>query len=169
MRGGPGFETEIARGEVKLLVIERVIRDVHLAILAEQLAVGADDRGGVVVEAGGALLEERGDDDRAGFARHFAQGCGRGARNFFRQFEIGVVLRLAEILGTEKLRQADDLPALLGRFAHAGDRFLEVGLGLGAALHLDECDPCRGGLKARPLLRIRYGGPPNFLPGFCHV
>ena len=65
-------KAEVARGEIKLLVIRRVIRDVHLAILPEQLAVGADDRGGVVVKAGGAFLEERGDDDRAGLARDFA-------------------------------------------------------------------------------------------------
>src|SRR4051794_18884474 len=35
----PGFESEIAGREVKLLVERRVIRDVHLAIFAEELAV----------------------------------------------------------------------------------------------------------------------------------
>jgi hypothetical protein len=48
-----------------------------------------------------------------------------------------MVLRLAEILRPEELRQTNDLRALLGRFAHPRDRFGEVGLRLGAALHLD--------------------------------
>ena len=63
------------------------------------------------------------------------------------RLEIGVVLRLAEILRPEKLWQTNDLPALFGRFAHARDRFGEVSLRLRAALHLDQCDPCRGGLS----------------------
>jgi len=75
---------------------------------------------------------------------------------------------LAEILRPEKLWEANDLPPLFGRFAHARDRFGEVSLGLRAALHLHQCDPGSGGLKAGPLLRVRYGGPPNFFPGFCH-
>ena len=44
----------------------------HLAIFPEQRAVGVNDRGGVVIDAGGALLEERGDDDDSGLARDFA-------------------------------------------------------------------------------------------------
>ncbi len=48
----PGAEAEIARREIKLLVEKRVVRDVHLAVLAEIGAVGVDDRGGVVVDAG---------------------------------------------------------------------------------------------------------------------
>ena len=65
VRRRPRFETEIARREVKLLVIRRIVRDVHLAILPEELAVGVDDRRGVVINAGGAFLEKRGDDDDA--------------------------------------------------------------------------------------------------------
>ena len=93
---------------------------------------------------------------------------GRGAGNFLGQREVGMVLRLAKILRAEELRQTNNLRALPGCFAHPRDRFLEVGLRLGAALHLHECDSCSGGLKARPLLRIRYGRPSNSFLGLCH-
>ena len=69
----PGAETQVARRKVKFLVIERIVRDVHLAVDAQQLAVGVDDGGGVVINAGGALFKERGDDDGAVAARQFAQ------------------------------------------------------------------------------------------------
>jgi len=51
---------------------------------------------------------------------------------------------LAKILRPEKLREANDLPPLFGRFAHARDSFREVSLGLRATLHLYQRDPCRG-------------------------
>ena len=61
----PREEAEIARREVEFLVVERVVRDVHLAILAKKFAVRVDDRGGIVIKPGVAALEERGDDDHA--------------------------------------------------------------------------------------------------------
>src|SRR6185312_17404564 len=47
----------LAGREIVLLVIERIVRDVHLAVHAEQRAVRIDHRGRVVVETGAALLE----------------------------------------------------------------------------------------------------------------
>src|SRR5438876_12287213 len=116
MLGGPGFETEIARCEIELFVVRRIIRDVHLAIFPEQLAVTANDRGGIVVETGGALLEKRSDDDGAALTRDRAKLLRRGTWNFLGQSKVGVVLRLAEILRPEKSRQTNNLRAPLGRF-----------------------------------------------------
>ena len=43
----PRLKTEIARSEIKFLVVKRIIRNVHLAILAQYFSVGIDDgRGG---------------------------------------------------------------------------------------------------------------------------
>ncbi len=64
--GAGGFEAEVAGGEVELLVVERVVGDVHLAVEVGDAAVLFDGDGGVVVEAGGAALEEAGDEDDAG-------------------------------------------------------------------------------------------------------
>ena len=41
----------VARREVVLLVEQRVVRDVHLAIHAEQAAVGVDDGGRIAIDA----------------------------------------------------------------------------------------------------------------------
>ena len=49
--GLPGAKTQVAGRKVKFFVIERVVRNVHLAVEAEQAAVGIDDGGGVVIDA----------------------------------------------------------------------------------------------------------------------
>src|SRR5439155_1522100 len=52
---------EVAGAEVELLPEAVDVRDVRLAVLAEVLAVGVDDRGGVVVDAGLILFIHRDD------------------------------------------------------------------------------------------------------------
>src|SRR5439155_16868872 len=47
--GLPRFETEIARREIKLFIVQRVVGNVHLAIDAEQRTAGVDDRRRVVI------------------------------------------------------------------------------------------------------------------------
>ena len=60
--------SEIARREIELLPEAReAVRDVRLAILAEILAVGVDDRRGVVVDAGHLLFVDRHDHDHPCF------------------------------------------------------------------------------------------------------
>ena len=140
--GRPRLEAEVARREVKLLVIRRVVGDVHLAIFPEVLSVRVDDRGGVVVNAGRAFLEERRDDHHAAFPRDRFKFRGRGAGNFLGQGKVRVVFRLAKILRAKQLRQADDLRALLRRVANARDRLRHVCSRIGPALHLDQGDLC---------------------------
>ena len=52
----PGIETEVAGREIKFFVEQRIVRDVHLAIDAEQRTVRVNDGGGVVINAGRAFL-----------------------------------------------------------------------------------------------------------------
>ncbi len=85
LRGVPRAEPRVTRREVELLVEERVVGDVHLAIDAHDRAVGFDDDGGVVIEAGRALLEHRGDDHRAVLARQRRQRLGGRAREWSRR------------------------------------------------------------------------------------
>ena len=59
----PRLEAEVAGREIKFLVIKRVVGNVHLPVDAEQRTVGVNDGGGVVINAGGAFLKQRGDDD----------------------------------------------------------------------------------------------------------
>src|SRR5712691_1525467 len=74
------LETQISRREIKLLVVERVVRYVHLAILARNLAVSINDHRCVVIEAGGAFFKERSNDDKLLLSRYFSQrvGCWTG-------------------------------------------------------------------------------------------
>src|SRR5262245_37094850 len=54
----PGREAEIPRREIKLLVKEGVVRDVHLAVLSEIASIGVNDGGGIVVNPRGTSLEK---------------------------------------------------------------------------------------------------------------
>ena len=122
----PGLETEVAGREIKFFVEQRVVGNVHLAVDAEQRTVGVNDGGGVVINAGGAFLEQRGDDDDLVFLREFAKGVGAGAGNFFGQLKIFVVFALAKILRAEQFLRADDLRACFGGAFDEREGFLEV-------------------------------------------
>ena len=139
----------------------------HLAVAAEQGAVGVNDRGGVVIDAGRAFLEERGDDDDLVFPREFAEGVGAGAGNFFGELEIVVVFALAKILRAEQFLCADDLRAGLGGARGQREGFLEVGgrAGGNGRLNQPQFDDGRGGafhalkvgfVSTVPLLRGRW-------------
>lgn len=56
-------EAEVARCEVELLVVGRVVGDVHLAILAGDRAVAFHDDSRVVIQTRSTALEERCDDN----------------------------------------------------------------------------------------------------------
>src|SRR5437773_3298373 len=71
MRGWPRLETKIAGSEIKLFVIKRVIRDMHLAVLTQVLPVSIDDDRGVMINASGPFFEKGGDNHHAGLPRHF--------------------------------------------------------------------------------------------------
>jgi hypothetical protein len=51
-------KAQVAGSEVKLLVIERVVGDMHLAVNTAERAVGIEDRGSVVIDAGSSFFEE---------------------------------------------------------------------------------------------------------------
>src|SRR5437868_2867459 len=83
------------------------VADVHLAVEAAESAVGIENGGGVVVDAGGTFLEERCDQDNimlaGGGGEFFASGAGDG----FSEIEEGVVFALAEVLSLKEFWKAD--------------------------------------------------------------
>src|SRR5207237_8906295 len=117
-------EAEVARREVEFFVVERIVRNVHLAILARDAPVRVYDDGRVVIETGRALLKQRRDDDDLLLLGQLAQRLGRRAGDRLGQFEQSAVFGLAEVLRAEKLLQADDLRAALGRITNARQRLL---------------------------------------------
>ena len=136
----PGEEAEIAGREVEFLVKERVIRDVHLPVAAQQFPAGIENGGGIVIDARRAPLEERGDDNRAGLAGDLRQRLGGRPGNFLRQREVFVILDLAEVLGAEQLRQADDIRSLARGLPHHLAGAPEILLRLRAAAHLHDAE-----------------------------
>ena len=134
------LEAEVARREVELLVVERVVRNVHLPVAPAEAPVGVEDRGGIVVDAGGAPLEHRGDDDGACLAGDSSECLGGRSRDRFGEVEAGWVLALTEVWQAEELGEADDGGAAPRRFAHLRRRLGEVLGRVGGAAHLREAD-----------------------------
>src|SRR6185295_1057899 len=130
------LEAKVARREIKLLVVKRIVGDMHLAILA----VSVYDHSRVVVNTGGAPFKERSKDDDLFLLRHFTQRFGRWTWNCLRKFEEFDVLGLTEVLRTKELLQTNNLRAQFGGIADSRDRLLEVRLRLWVAAHLDQPD-----------------------------
>ena len=130
-------------GEVKLLVVERVVGDVHLAIDVDDVvlrgvACVVEDGGSVVVQPRRAAFKEAGDECDLVVADDFGKSRGAGAGDGFRDAEEFMLFALAEVLRAEEFGQADELCAAFSGFTYAGDCLGEVGLGGRLAGHLDE-------------------------------
>ena len=145
--GLPRAEAEVAGSEIELFVEERVVRYVHLAVDAKEGAVGVNDGGGVMVEAGGAFLEKGGDEDDPVLAGESLEGVGARARNRFGEGEVGVIFTLAEILGAEEFLGADDLGTGLGGALDGGEGTFQVGGGVGPASVLEQAQRYGGGVR----------------------
>ena len=144
LAGRQGLETEIARGEVELLVVEGVVGDVHLAVGSGDrvfsFGLVVEDGGGVVVEAGGSALKEAGNEDDLFFADYGREALGARAGDGFCEGEEGVVFALAEVLGGEELGEADEVGSGTGGFVYAVGGLIEVLGGGGGHGHLDKAD-----------------------------
>ncbi len=142
MAGGNRAEAEVAGGEVELLVVERVVGDVHLAVDAGDMvgrgAGGIEHCDGVVIEAWGAALKEAGDESDVFLANDRSETSCAGTGDGLGQGEERVVLALAEVLRAEEFRQANDLRAGAGRLADQIGGVVEVLRDGGRAGHLDE-------------------------------
>ncbi len=135
-----GLEPEISRREIILLVVAGVVGNVHLAVDARQRAVGVDDRRGVVGDAGGAPLEERGDDDDPVAARRVGKGDRGRAGNRLGEIEQSGILALAEIRGAKQFGETDESGPAAGRFTDQIDRPRQVRGGIRAHAHLHQAD-----------------------------
>ena len=158
----PRAKARVAGCEIKLLVEERVVGDVHLAVDAQKRAIGVNDDGGVVIETGGALLKKRSDDDDLVFLGELLEGRRTRAGDAFGELEILVILALTEILRNEKFLRADDFRAVSGRAFGEAKCLLQIGFGLRTAgvLKQSEGDDVRfaGGHSVR-----------NVVAGFSRV
>src|SRR6185436_1239293 len=182
---------QVARLEEELLVETRIhLRDVGLSILAQVLAVGVDDRGGVVVHAGHRFLVDRNDHHHAIFLRVLLHElCGVAIGNRFGRrvpFAIlaGTKVRLredfleAQYLHARGARPVDERNV---RLEHAVPDLLRTHGGLALQSHLDQpalefAHPSSRRLTCfRPRIahvwrRLRRGQPvPEYLPSDAQV
>src|SRR5580700_10160186 len=131
-------KSEIPRSEIKLFVIERIVGDVSLAVEAAERAVGIENGGGVVIDAGCALLKQRRNQDDAMLPRRRRKFFAAGAGDGFGQVEQRMIFALTKILALEQFGQADDLRSASGGVAHAFQSLGEILFRLGAARHLHQ-------------------------------
>ena len=80
--GVKSAKAQVAGREVVLLVVQRIIRNVHLAVEAEQGTIGIKNRGRVVIDARGAPLEQGGDQHDVQLPRQSRESGGRRTRNW---------------------------------------------------------------------------------------
>ena len=139
-RGIDRLEADVAGGEVELLIEAGIVRDVHLAILAQQGAVLLEHHGGVVVQAGGAALEQRADDHHAMLLRKRAKALGARPGNRFGQVELIHRFVLAEVRAVVQFLQQDQLGTLGSRFSHARFDHGQVGGRVTVVALLDQGD-----------------------------
>ena len=132
-------KTEISGSEIELLVIGRIVGDVHLTIVASDFPIGIDHGRRIVVESRGAAFEEAGHNHDIVFCRQFSQRLGRWAWNRLGQIESTMVLRLAWVGHRKEFLQADNLVSLRGRLANERNRLTKICVGVFAAAHLQRC------------------------------
>ena len=138
--GRKGLEPQIPWREVILLVIKRVVWDVHLPINPDERSVRIQDRRGIVINPRGAPFKERRHDRHVQFFRQLSDGFGGRPGDRFGQIENRRILALAKVLRPEKLLRADYLCPALGRLPDAPDDFVHVRLHIGRAGCLNDAD-----------------------------
>lgn len=134
-------KARIARREVKLLEIQRVIGNVHLAIDPEHTAVGIDHCRGIVIQPRRAPFEQRRDHRYACLSGSAPDGFSGRTRNRLSKIEEFGILFTAKILRTEKFLQADDLRSFCCGFVNFLHGFRNIGIDVGGAGKLSNSDP----------------------------
>ena len=112
-RGLDRVEAQVAWREVELLVVGRVIGDVHLAIGASDASILLEHHRSVVVKASCTTVKETGDQYDAAFAGDVAIELGAGAWNRLGQIEVVGIFDLTEVERVVQLLQHDQFCTLL--------------------------------------------------------
>ena len=79
--GIDGTEAEVAGREIEFFIVERVVRNMHLAVNAAQGTVGIKNRGGIVIDAGSSFFKQGSDEHDSVFAGGLGEPVRSGAGN----------------------------------------------------------------------------------------
>ena len=97
------MEAQIARGEVELLVVGRIIRNMHLTIDACNGAVFLKHDSRVMIKSCSTTLKERSDDHHTKLLGEFAIEPRRRSGDGLCEVEVVYIFHLTEIQGVVKL------------------------------------------------------------------
>jgi hypothetical protein len=136
--GLDGLETEVARSEVELLVVGRVIGNMHLAMDTGDGAISLEDNSCIVVKPRCPAFEEAGDEYNAMLTRKGAEELGRRTRNGFGKVEVIDGLHLTEIGRVVELLKHNELSSTRGYIGDGGSEAGAVVRRSGCAGLLDE-------------------------------
>ena len=135
-----GLKTKVARRKIVFLVVERIVRNMHLSVNPGNRSIGVQSNRRVVIKPRRAPFKKRSDDGDLRFPRNLGQSrCGRTG-NLLRKVKERKLLALAKVLRLKKLRQTHDIRAQLRRLANVFDRRSEVRLRVHSHAHLYEPD-----------------------------
>ena len=112
--GRYGPEVEVAGREVELLVVRRIVRDVHFAVPPCYRSVFFDHDGRIVVNPRCTTLKERQHEHHTTRTSYLAKVRGRGSGDRFSHVEDGGVLRLTEIEAVVQLLKHHELGTFSG-------------------------------------------------------
>src|SRR5262245_9681702 len=137
----PSPKAQVTRGEIKFFIIQWVIRNMHLAVYAEQFSIRINNCSRIVVEPGGPLFEQGSNDHNLPVCREFLKTGGRRSRNRLGKVEELMILPLAKILGPKKFLCADDLSATVCCPVCSLDGLLQIRFRVSRAACLQESNP----------------------------
>lgn len=113
------LEIEVARGEVELLIVGRIVWNVHLAVFAGDGSILLNHYCRIVVKSWCTSLEKGSNDDYAEVFGQLAVEIGGGARNRFSQVEIIHIFYLTEIKRIVQFLQYDEFCTAVGKVDNA--------------------------------------------------
>ena len=110
------MKTKVARREVELFVVSRIIRNMHLAVLAGNASVLVEHYSGVVVKSGSTTFEKAGNQNNSTFLGHIAKEFSGRTWYWFCQVEIICRFHLAEIQAIVQFLKHNEFRTINGSF-----------------------------------------------------
>src|SRR5262249_23853765 len=138
--GVEGAKTQVTGREIVLLVIERIVRNMHLAVKPKKATVRVQDGCGVVIDADRSFFEDRGDDNGLTIPGNRGKGVRSRTGNGLRQVKKCGILALAEIRGAKQFLQADYVGAGGRSLTDSGHGSRQVGFEVRSAAHLHQAN-----------------------------
>lgn len=136
-----GAETRIARREVKLLVEQRIFRDMHFPVQTGLRSIGIDHHRRVVIQPWRTLLEHGSHHHNPQLFGYPGKFFGGRPRDGLGQVKQLMLLALAaEILRAKQFLQAHNLRTFRGSFPHPLHSLGEIGFWLRRTGHLHQSD-----------------------------